>query len=140
MSLPPPPDGPGPGPAERLWQFVTLVSIGSLFAVFGLRRLFVVPDAASPGNLAVLALQALPLLAFVPAIVGGSARAAAFLAFVSIAYFVGAVLALVDPDGRLYGSALLLFSTTLFLGSTYYTRERGRRGDPGPRDEETGTD
>jgi uncharacterized membrane protein len=136
MTLPPPPDGPGPGPAERLWQFVTLVSIGSLFAVFGLKRLFADADAGSPGNLALLVVQVVPLLAFVPALLRGSARASAVLGFVAIAYFVGGVLALVDPAARLSGSALLLFSTTLFLGATYYARERGRRGDAAADDED----
>lgn len=123
----PRPDARGPGPAERVWQFLTLFSIGSLFALFGMQRLFAAADAGSVGNMLLLAVQTLPLLICVPSLLGGSARAAVALAFLSLLYMCGAVIALVEPAARLEGSAMLLFSLTLFLAATLYSRQRGLR-------------
>lgn len=123
----PRPDAQGPGPAERVWQFLTLLSIGSLFAVFGMQRLFGAPDAGSAVDVLVLAVQTLPLLICVPSLLGGSARAAVALAFLSLLYMCGAVITLVDPAARLEGSAMLLFALTLFLAATLYSRQRGLR-------------
>lgn len=123
----PRPDAQGPGPAERLWQFLTLLSIGSLFAVFGMQRLFSTPDAGSLLDVVILAVQTLPLLICVPSLLGGSARAAVALAFLSLLYMCGAVITLVEPAARLEGSAMLLFALMLFLASTLYSRQRGLR-------------
>ena len=76
-----------PTPAERVWHFLSLIAIGSLFAIYGLRRLVVDGDASTGVALTLLAVQTLPLLVFLPALLGGSARAAAYLSFVSILYF-----------------------------------------------------
>ena len=119
---------PPPGPGERLWHFLTLVSIGSLFSVFALLRLFADESAGSPGSVALLAAQTLPLLVFIPALLAGSSRAGALLGFIAPLYVVGAIMTLVDPEQRLAGAAELLFSLTLFLAATLFARERARRG------------
>ena len=62
-----------------------------------------------------------------PALLGGSARAAAYLSFVSIPYFGAGVLTLVDPDARIAGMAELFFATLLFVATMYFARQRGLR-------------
>jgi uncharacterized membrane protein len=104
------------------------VFIGCLFSVFALLRMFADDNAGSPGSVALLAAQTLPLLVFVPSLLGGSARAGALLGFIAPLYAVGAIMTLVDPEQRLAGAAELLFSLGLFLAATLYARERGRRG------------
>ncbi|MEE4361607.1 MAG: DUF2069 domain-containing protein [Pseudomonadales bacterium] len=116
-----------PSPAERLWHFLMLISIGSLFAVFGLVRLFGSADAGSPASFALLAAQTLPLLLFVPALLRGSARAAAGVSFVSLLYFAYGVMAVLDPAARLSGGAALFFAISLFISSTFFARQRGLR-------------
>ena len=116
-----------PTSAERVWHFLSLLAVGSLFALYGLRRLFVDADGGSPGSLLLLAAQTLPLLVFLPGLLQGSARAAALLSFVSILYFGAGVLTLVDPASRLSGGAELFFATLLFVASAYYARQRGLR-------------
>lgn len=113
-----------PTPGERVWHFLTLVAVGSLFAVYGLGFL---AGTRSTGALLLLGVQTLPLLAFVPSLLGGSARVAAMLSFVSILYFGAGVLTIVDPARRLEGSAELFFATLLFVASAYYARQRGVR-------------
>lgn len=113
-----------PTPGERVWHFLTLVAIGSLFAVYGLAFL---AGGRGTGALLLLGVQTLPLLAFVPSLLSGSARAAAMLSFVSILYFGAGVLTIVDPERRLEGSAELFFATLLFVASAYYARQRGVR-------------
>ncbi|HSG90021.1 MAG TPA: DUF2069 domain-containing protein [Pseudomonadales bacterium] len=121
------PDALGPGPAERLWHFLTIFAVGSLFAVYGLQRLFVDADGASVGAIVLLALQTGPLLACLPALIGGSARAAVALAFMSMIYLCVAVVTMVAPATRLAGTAELLFSMVLFLAATLFARQRGLR-------------
>lgn len=116
-----------PTPAERVWHFLSLIAIGSLFAIYGLRRLLLDADASTGVALTLLAVQTLPLLIFLPALLGGSARAAAYLSFVSILYFGAGVLTLVDPDARIAGMAELFFATLLFVATMYFARQRGLR-------------
>lgn len=113
-----------PTPGERIWHFLTLIAVGSLFAVYGLG--FLAGDGGT-GAMLLLAAQTLPLLAFVPSLLTGSARAAALLSFVSILYFGAGVLTIVDPERRAEGSAELFFATLLFVASAYYARQRGVR-------------
>lgn len=121
------PDAEGPGPAERLWHFLTLLSLGSLFATFGMLRLFDADPVAEPANLVLLVVQVAPLLAGLPGLLAGSARTAALLAFVAPLYLAGAVFTIADPAARLSGGAEALFSITLFLFATLYARQRGMR-------------
>lgn len=123
------PDAPSDRPtaAERVWHFLALFALGSLFAVYGLIRLFADEDAGSTGNLILLAVQTLPLLAFLPALLAGSARAAALLSFVSVVYFGAGVLTIVDPAWRLAGAAEIFFALLLFVSTAYFARQRGVR-------------
>ena len=113
-----------PTPGERIWHFLTLIAVGSLFGVYGLGLL---AGERSTGDWLVFGILVLPLLAFVPSLLTGSARAAAMLSFVSILYFGAGVLTIVDPTRRAEGSAELFYATLLFVASAYYARQRGVR-------------
>lgn len=113
-----------PTPGERIWHFLTIFAVGSLFAVYGLGFL---AGGRGTGALVLLAVQTLPLLAFLPSLISGSARSAALLSFVSILYFGAGVLTIVDPEHRAAGAAELFFATLLFVASAYFARQRGVR-------------
>lgn len=134
-------DASTPGPVERIGHLLALVSVGSLFAIYGLIRLFGDADASPVTQVGLLAVQTLPLLVFVPPLLQGSARAAAALAFVSMIYFLAGVLAVVDPDARFAGIAEVFFSISLFFSATLFARARGQRLQAEDlRAGETGTD
>ncbi|MGD1989581.1 MAG: DUF2069 domain-containing protein [Pseudomonadales bacterium] len=116
-----------PSPGERLWHFLALLALGSLIAVYGLQHL-IFPSRLSPtGQGMVFALQSLPLLVCLPSLLKGSARGAAYVAFLAMPYFVVAILTLLDPARRGWGAAELFFSLQLFLGTTYFAKARGMR-------------
>ena len=116
-----------PSPGERVWHFLALLALGSLIAVYGLQHLLF-PSRLSPtGQAVVFALQILPLLACLPTLLKGSARGAAYVAFLAMPYFAVAVLTLLDPTRRGWGAAELFFSLQLFLGTTYFAKARGLR-------------
>ena len=116
-----------PSPGERLWHLLALLALGSLIAVYGLQHL-IFPSRLSPtGQGMVFALQSLPLLVCLPTLLKGSARGAAYVAFLAMPYFVVAILTLLDPARRGWGAAELFFSLQLFLGTTYFAKARGMR-------------
>ena len=114
-----------PSPGERLWHLLALLALGSLIAVYGLQHL-IFPSRLSPaGQGMVFALQSLPLLVCLPTLLKGSARGAAYVAFLAMPYFVVAILTLLDPARRGWGAAELFFSLQLFLGTTYFAKAQG---------------
>lgn len=117
-----------PSPGERLWHFLALLALGSLIAVYGLQHLLFPSSLSATGRGALFALQVLPLFASLPSLLRGSARGAAYLAFLAMPYFVVAILTLMDPDRRGWGAAELFFALQLFLGATYFAKARGLRG------------
>ena len=116
-----------PSPGERLWHFLALLALGSLIAVYGLQHLLFPSRLSTTGQSMVFALQSLPLLACLPSLLKGSARGAAYVAFLAMPYFVVAILTLLDPARRGWGAAELFFSLQLFLGTTYFAKARGMR-------------
>ena len=116
-----------PSPGERLWHFLALLALGSLIAVYGLQHLLFPSRLSTTGQGVVFALQSLPLLACLPTLLKGSARGAAYVAFLAMPYFVVAILTLLDPAQRGWGAAELFFSLQLFLGTTYFAKARGMR-------------
>ena len=116
-----------PSPAERLWHFVTLLSLGSLFAVYGLGWLLAPEGDVTALSALLLLVQTSPLLLCLPTLLRGSARTAALLGFLAIGYFGVGVLTATDPATRVLGSFEVLFSITLFVASSYFARQRGVR-------------
>lgn len=116
-----------PSPGERLWHFLALLALGSLIAVYGLQHLLFPSRLSTTGQGVVFGLQSLPLLVCLPTLLKGSARGAAYIAFLAMPYFVVAILTLLDPARRGWGAAELFFSLQLFLGTTYFAKARGMR-------------
>ena len=84
-------------------QFASLLLIGSLFALTGLRQFFVHPLENSAANLIWCIVQVLPLLIVIPGLLGLKSRSFFFTALISTLYFLHGVLLLVDPADRVMG-------------------------------------
>ena len=102
-------------------QFLTLLSIGSLFALTGLRQFFVDPLANPVSNLIWFIIQVLPLLLVLPGILKLSPRSYLLGALGGMLYFSHGVLLSVSPEHRAIGfweigmALALVVTTTLVL-------------------------
>lgn len=72
-------------------------------------------------------IRTLPLVLFLPSIVGKRARGHAWLAFVSLLYFVQGVMVATLPGQGLLGVAEAVASLSLFTGCMFYARFRSRQ-------------
>ena len=123
-----------PSRGERLWHLLALLALGSLIAVYGLQHL-IFPSRLSPtGQGMVFALQSLPLLVCLPTLLKGSARGAAYVAFLAMPYFVVAILTLLDPAEEAGVQRSCSFLSSFFLAppispkrEVCATRPSGRR-------------
>jgi uncharacterized membrane protein len=69
----------------------------------------------------------LPLLFPLKGLLSGNPFTYAWSNFIVMWYFLHSLTSLwVNPDDKLWASLALLFSTTMFLGATYYAKYRGR--------------
>ncbi len=64
----------------------------------------------------------IPLLIFIPGLYRKSERTSAWLAYVSMLYFIFAVLLIYTPHAFYYGWAMSISSMLLFLSCMFYTR------------------
>ncbi len=103
-----------------LWGFMALLAVTLL--ADALRR-------APP--LPVLALWFAPLLILLPGLLRDRLRSVTWLSFVSLMYFVMAVLRVFAEPGSLRAQLELLAVVGLFCAAMFYVRERARelRGD-----------
>lgn len=110
-----------PGLNVQGLQFLTLLSIGSLFALTGLRQFFVDPLANPVSNLIWFIIQVLPLLLVLPGILKLSPRSYLLGALGGMLYFSHGVLLSVSPEHRVIGlweigmALALVVTTTLVL-------------------------
>ncbi|MCE8015149.1 DUF2069 domain-containing protein [Halomonas sp. MCCC 1A17488] len=72
-------------------------------------------------------IRALPLILFLPSILGKRARGHAWLAFVSLLYFVQGVMVATLPGQGALGVAEALVALALFTGCMFYARFRSRQ-------------
>ena len=84
-------------------QLLCLLTLGSLFALTGLRQFFIEPLASSSSNVIWFTLQVAPLLAVVPGIVRGKYLSHVLAALFSMLYFVHGVLATAASASRTFG-------------------------------------
>ena len=104
----------------RGWLFVTLVLIGSLVSLTGLRQFFVEPLATTSSNVIWFVIQLLPLLLPLPGLLHLRLRSTFMLCLATMLYFVHGVYVLFDPKLQLFGSfeigfALALCAVTAFM-------------------------
>lgn len=106
-------------------QFLSLLLIGSLFALTGLRQFFVNPLPGTVANLLWFLAQVLPLLLVLPGIMRLRARAFFFAALVSMLYFTHGVLLTTTPDTRAMGLWEVGVAMLLVLVGSFGTRQLG---------------
>jgi uncharacterized membrane protein len=68
------------------------------------------------------ALRSLPLLLFVPGLIKKSHKAASWLAYVIMLYFVFAITVLFTQGTELWGWLLLVMTLTVFITAMLFTR------------------
>ena len=108
----------------RGWLFLSLVCVGSLFAVTGMRQFFIEPLATSSSNGIWFLIQVLPLLLALPGALKSELSSMFMLCLISSLYFIHAVL--VISDDRLFLAAMveLLFALGLGISSAVFVRKR----------------
>ncbi|QJQ96626.1 MULTISPECIES: DUF2069 domain-containing protein [Halomonadaceae] len=79
------------------------------------------------GGFTPVLVRVLPLILFLPSIMGRRPRGHAWLAFVSLLYFMQGVMIATLPGQALLGLLEIAASLTLFAGSTCYARFRSRQ-------------
>ena len=84
-------------------QFVCLLSIGSLFALIGLRQFFVEPLEDKVVNASVFLVQVLPLLLVLPGILRLKPRSYLLAVLAAMLYFCHGVWLAVAPEQRVLG-------------------------------------
>lgn len=106
----------------RALQFASLLWIGSLFALTGLRQIFVEPLETSTSNLIWFGIQVLPLLLVVPGILRLKARSFLLATLAAMLYFCHGVLQAVSVEDRLLGLWEVGFALALVLTSSFAVR------------------
>ncbi len=81
-------------------QFSSLILIGSLFALTGLRQFFVEPLTSPVTNTLWFVVQVLPLLLVLPGVLRGRFRGFFYAILAATLYFLHGVLEAVTPDQR----------------------------------------
>jgi uncharacterized membrane protein len=66
--------------------------------------------------------KCLPLLMFIPGLVNGSHRTASWLSYVTMIYFVLAILLMFTAGADIWGTLMPLSTLILFTAATLYTR------------------
>jgi uncharacterized membrane protein len=103
-------------------QFLTLLAIGSLFALTGLRQFFVEPLASESSNLIWFGIQVLPLLLVLPGVLRLTPRSYLFAILAAMLYFCHGVLQTVSLEDRVMGLWEVAFSLALVLTASFALR------------------
>ncbi|MBA2777425.1 DUF2069 domain-containing protein [Billgrantia kenyensis] len=82
---------------------------------------------AGANPLTPILIRTLPLLLFLPSILGKRPRGHAWLCFVSLLYFIQGVMVATLPGQGLLGMAEALAALGLFSGAMFYARFRSRQ-------------
>ena len=110
-----------PPPKLQGWLFLTYICVGSLFALTGLRQIFINPLDHTLFNWIWFALQILPLVGPLPGLLSLRIRSVFLLCLFSLLYFVHGVLYTID--NALIGGAEIGFSLLLCGVTTYLVRQ-----------------
>lgn len=117
----PPLKTPGCRSRSRIAQQIALCCLLTLLALFAVQTLWLAPPTALPAAVA-LAIQTLPLLAFVPGAIKGLPRHMVWLCFVLLLYFIVAVPHLFVPATLLFGIAEVTLISLLFVAAMLFVR------------------
>lgn len=105
----------------RFSRIITLISYTALLLLLTAWYLFIAP-AKGDNPWVIWLVHFLPLIAFIRVIVRGDARGHAWLCFLLLFYFLGAVLATLMPPTRWLGLAESILLCTLFTGAMMFAR------------------
>jgi len=108
----------------RGWLFLSLVCVGSLFAVTGMRQFFIEPLANASSNGIWFLIQVLPLLLALPGALKSELSSMFMLCLISCLYFIHAVLVISDDRLFLAATVELLFALGLGISSAVFVRKR----------------
>lgn len=106
----------------RALQLLTLLALGSIFALTGLRQFFVEPLASSSSNLIWFGIQVLPLLLVLPGLLRLAPRSYLLAILAAMLYFCHGVLQAVSAEDRLLGLWEVGFSLALILTASFALR------------------
>jgi uncharacterized membrane protein len=110
-------------PRVRLTRALSLAAFASLVVLLVVNTLFFT-DLHGARSWVILGVQLLPLALVAPGMIGGSARAHAWMCFVLNLYFITGVEAAFDPSRALFGWLEVVISLTLFVSALLYIRWR----------------
>lgn len=105
------------------WLFFSLMMVGSLFALTGLRQFFIEPLDDAGVNAAWFVIQLLPLLLPLPGLLRGSLKPVFFMCMSSMLYFIHGVLVVFDPEMLLFGIFEILFALGLCTSTAILVRK-----------------
>lgn len=81
-----------------------------------------VVDNALAAALVLFIVKALPLLLFIPGLIQGGSRAAAWLCYMTLIYFIFAILFFFTKGGEFWGGLMSINCIVLFISAMLYTR------------------
>jgi uncharacterized membrane protein len=110
--------------------FLSLVGLGSLLALTGLRQLFIAPLDDPVSNAIWFLIQVLPLLGVLPGMLRLRARSFLLAALAAMLYFSHGVVLAVEPALRVLGVLEAVFAVGLVLTATYALRGIRRADAP----------
>ena len=119
------------------WLFLSLMMVGSLFAMTGLRQFFIEPLDDAGVNSAWFIIQLLPLLLPLPGLLRGNLRAVFFMCMSSMLYFIHGVLVVSDPEMQLFGIFEIIFALGLCATTAILVRKiREHEAQPLPKEKD----
>ena len=104
------------------WLFLSLMMVGCLFALTGLRQFFMEPLDDAGVNAAWFVIQLLPLLLPLPGLLRAGLRPVFFMCMSSTLYFIHAVLVVFDPEMFWFGVFEIIFSLGLCAATAVLVR------------------
>lgn len=105
----------------RLSGQITRLSFIGLLLFYTARFLWLAP-ASSANPWVIWLVYLIPLIGFTPAVLSGKPRPHAWLCFVLLIYFLGAVVTATQPNLALYGWIEVLLLVILFNGAMLFAR------------------
>lgn len=119
---------------DTLTQRARLLVLGSFgLLVVLLAATGLVLQEGTQAAIVTSAIYILPLVLFTPSLVSGRARGHAWLAFVSLLYFMMGVNIAITPDLGWLGLVICLVALSMFVGTTGFARFRSRQLQVGRR-------
>ncbi len=101
------------------WLFIILLLLGSLFALTGVRQVWIQPLAVPISNFIWLGIQVLPLLALLPGLLTRRVNAYVYCALVSLLYLIHGVWLAATEALRTLGIIEALVAFALAVVASY---------------------